>query len=163
MTNASNFGIGPARSGSPVERSGRGDSAASAGTYRTPADFRPSSGGVSRTAAGSPPTAGDGSRQLWVPAPRAPTAGRPDTGMGIREATLADVVVISLPEQFVPIAKGLALGKPDVTISRLLDMSPRSFSRRVAEFLAYLGVETRFQAGMEVMHRRMSSAEPRIR
>jgi len=41
-------------------------------------------------------------------------------------------------------------GQTDVTASRRLNMSPRTFSRRVAELLDYLGVETRFQGGVKI-------------
>jgi DNA-binding NarL/FixJ family response regulator len=48
------------------------------------------------------------------------------------------------------ILEELLTGDTDVTMSRRLSMSPRTFSRRVAELLEYLGVNTRFQAGMQV-------------
>lgn len=54
------------------------------------------------------------------------------------------------PVQILPILEELISGDTDVTVSRRLSMSPRTFSRRVAELLDYLGVNTRFQAGMEV-------------
>lgn len=54
------------------------------------------------------------------------------------------------PVQMLPILEELISGDTDVTVSRRLSMSPRTFSRRVAELLDYLGVNTRFQAGMEV-------------
>jgi hypothetical protein len=54
------------------------------------------------------------------------------------------------PTQMLPILEELLSGDTDVTVSRRLSMSPRTFSRRVAELLDYLGVNTRFQAGMEV-------------
>ena len=110
------------------------------------------------------PVTGDGLRRVWIPtASRAPTAGRQNTTIGIREVNITDIAAMSLPEELLPIVKGLSLGKPDVAVSRLLDMSPRTFSRRVAELLAYLEVETRFQAGAEVAHRWMLSVNLRIR
>jgi hypothetical protein len=54
------------------------------------------------------------------------------------------------PVQMLPILEELLSGDTDVTVSRRLNISPRTFSRRVAELLDYLGVNTRFQAGMEV-------------
>ena len=49
-----------------------------------------------------------------------------------------------------PILEELVKGDTDMTTCRRLNMSPRTYSRRVAELLSYLGVETRFQGGMEV-------------
>jgi hypothetical protein len=49
-----------------------------------------------------------------------------------------------------PILEELVNGDTDITTSRRLSMSPRTYSRRVAELLSYLGVRTRFQGGMEV-------------
>jgi hypothetical protein len=54
------------------------------------------------------------------------------------------------PVHLLSILEELLSGATDVTTSRRLSMSPRTFSRRVAELLDYLGVNTRFQAGMEV-------------
>jgi hypothetical protein len=54
------------------------------------------------------------------------------------------------PAQMLPILEELLSGDTDVTVSRRLNMSPRTYSRRVAELLDYLGVNTRFQAGMEI-------------
>lgn len=100
--------------------------------------------------------AGYGLARLWIPAAsRALTVGRHNPTTGVREADITDVAALSLPEELLPIVKGLSLGKPDVTVSRLLGMSPRTFSRRVAELLAYLEVETRFQAGAEIAYRWM--------
>jgi len=47
----------------------------------------------------------------------------------------------------------LVQGNTDVTASRKLKISPRTFSRRVAELLDYLHVQTRFQCGAEIVHR----------
>lgn len=54
------------------------------------------------------------------------------------------------PAAMLPILEELLSGNTDATVSRRLSMSPRTFSRRVAELLDYLGVNTRFQAGMHV-------------
>lgn len=54
------------------------------------------------------------------------------------------------PVGMLPILEELLSGDTDVTVSRRLSMSPRTFSRRVAELLDYLEVNTRFQAGMQV-------------
>lgn len=54
------------------------------------------------------------------------------------------------PPHLLAILEELLTGDTDVTMSRRLNMSPRTFSRRVAELLDYLGVNTRFQAGMEI-------------
>jgi hypothetical protein len=102
---------------------------------------------------------------LWVPAaPREASrelpAGRLDTALGARQLDVAAAAAMSLPEEFLPVVNGLSLGKPDATASRLLDMSPRTYSRRVAEFLTYLEVETRFQAGVVVAHRWLLTADP---
>jgi len=47
----------------------------------------------------------------------------------------------------------LALGVKDEAIARHFDVSLRTVRRRVAELLAELGVETRFQAGLEAARR----------
>jgi hypothetical protein len=54
------------------------------------------------------------------------------------------------PGYLQPILEELVEGDTDITTSRRLNMSPRTYSRRVAELLGYLGVRTRFQGGMEV-------------
>lgn len=105
------------------------------------------------------PVPGGTKSPLWVPTGSRPfTASHQEATSSIGKFDITDVKAISLPEEFLPIVKGLAQGKSDVTVSRLLDMSPRTFSRRVAELLVYLEVETRFQAGMEVAHRIMLSS-----
>lgn len=113
------------------------------------------------TTLGPQHAAGDGLSGLWIPtASRLPAVGRQSTVPGLREEDI-DVIVKCFPEEFLPVLKGLSWGKSDVTTSRLIDMSPRTFSRKVAELLAYLGVETRFQAGMEVAHRWIWSSDQR--
>ena len=54
------------------------------------------------------------------------------------------------PVHLLEVLEELLTGDTDVTISRRLSISPRTFSRRVAELLEYLGVNNRFQAGIEV-------------
>ncbi|HEY0640328.1 MAG TPA: hypothetical protein VGD67_22080, partial [Pseudonocardiaceae bacterium] len=58
-----------------------------------------------------------------------------------------------LPEHLQPIVQQLHTGATDVTASRQLGLSPRTYSRRVSELLEYLGVESRFQAGAEAARR----------
>jgi hypothetical protein len=115
---------------------------------------KPLAGQTMRTVAGASTITGDALPRLWIPAAsRAATADRRHIITGVRDADIINVAAPPLPEDLRPIVKGLALGKPDVTVSRLLEMSPRTFSRRVAELLAFLEVETRFQAGAEVAQR----------
>ncbi len=52
------------------------------------------------------------------------------------------------PEHLLPILAQLLTGATDATASQRLGMSPRTFSRRVSELLDYLGVQSRFQAGV---------------
>src|SRR3954464_6083413 len=59
-----------------------------------------------------------------------------------------DSAALRLPAHLCPVMEQLLLGVPDATASRRLNMSPRTFSRRVAELLDLLGVATRFQAGV---------------
>jgi hypothetical protein len=60
----------------------------------------------------------------------------------------------SLPPQHLqPVLGQLLTGATDVTASKRLGMSPRTFSRRVSELLEYLGVSTRFQAGVASVDR----------
>jgi acyl-CoA synthetase (AMP-forming)/AMP-acid ligase II len=58
-----------------------------------------------------------------------------------------------LPDHLAPILEQLAQGATDVAASRRLKVSPRTFSRRVAELLDHLHVQTRFQCGAETMLR----------
>ncbi|MFB9524073.1 BTAD domain-containing putative transcriptional regulator [Streptomyces cremeus] len=51
------------------------------------------------------------------------------------------------PIHLEPILEQLLIGATDITASRRLGLSSRTFSRRVSELLDYLGVATRFQAG----------------
>lgn len=52
------------------------------------------------------------------------------------------------PAHLQPILEQLLIGATDLTASRHLGLSPRTFSRRVSELLEYLEVDTRFQAGV---------------
>ncbi|MEZ0075277.1 hypothetical protein [Planotetraspora sp. GP83] len=65
---------------------------------------------------------------------------------------------LSAPPRLRPILEELLSGVPDTTASRRLNMSARTYSRRVAELLDYLGVDTRFQAGVEIVRRRWVAA-----
>lgn len=57
------------------------------------------------------------------------------------------------PAHLLPILDELLRGTNDATASRNLYMSPRTFSRRVAELLSHLDATTRFQAGAEAVMR----------
>ncbi|HEY0697332.1 MAG TPA: hypothetical protein VGD43_05925 [Micromonospora sp.] len=57
------------------------------------------------------------------------------------------------PAHLAPILAQLLTGATDVTASQRLGMSPRTFSRRVSELLDYLGVMSRFQAGVAAVNR----------
>lgn len=67
--------------------------------------------------------------------------------------------VVPLPSQLRPVLMELLSGVTDLTASRRLNMSPRTYSRRVAELLDYLGVATRFQAGAEIVRRGWAPCE----
>jgi DNA-binding CsgD family transcriptional regulator len=60
---------------------------------------------------------------------------------------------MAFPEGYRDVLEQLRLGVTDQTASRQLNISPRTFSRRVADLLDYLGVKTRFQAGVEAARR----------
>ncbi|GAA4727207.1 hypothetical protein GCM10023263_81920 [Phytohabitans rumicis] len=57
------------------------------------------------------------------------------------------------PAHLMPVLRELLAGTLDVTASRRLNMSPRTFNRRVAELLRYLGASTRFQGGVQAVAR----------
>lgn len=146
--------IDPTRNDSSAERSARGDAAASTHVSRMPNGFMPLAERARKTTVRpSPWPAGGlpGSRNSMAPGGLIP--GRQNVTVGVRRADKAGIASMSIPEELRPIVKGLSLGKSDVTVSRLLGMSPRTFSRKVAELLSYLGVETRFQAGVELARR----------
>ncbi|GGR90476.1 hypothetical protein GCM10010252_31590 [Streptomyces aureoverticillatus] len=64
------------------------------------------------------------------------------------------------PAHLEPILEQLLNGATDLTASRRLGLSPRTFSRRVSELLEYLGVVTRFQAGAEAYSRGWITIRP---
>lgn len=66
------------------------------------------------------------------------------------------------PEHLMPILQQLLTGATDHTASRLLGLSPRTYSRRVSELLEFLGVASRFQAGVEAARRGLVSSPPRL-
>lgn len=55
-----------------------------------------------------------------------------------------------VPTHLRPVLAALLSGATDAAASRLLSVSPRTFSRRSAELLDYFGVQTRFQAGVKL-------------
>jgi hypothetical protein len=57
------------------------------------------------------------------------------------------------PDHLRPVLEQLLIGATDTVASRRLRMSPRTYSRRVAELLEYLGVSSRFQGGAEIAAR----------
>lgn len=63
---------------------------------------------------------------------------------------LPAAVLVAVPRSFWPIVENLLLGVVDTAASRRLNVSPRTYSRRVTELLDQLGVSTRFQAGVEI-------------
>lgn len=60
-------------------------------------------------------------------------------------------LIDEIPPHLRPVLRELVLGTVDASACRRLDISPRTFSRRIAELLELLGVTSRFQAGMQVM------------
>lgn len=58
-----------------------------------------------------------------------------------------------LPAHLRPVLEQLLAGTTDDVASRRLNMSTRTFSRRVAELLECLQARSRFQAGVEAVHR----------
>lgn len=66
-----------------------------------------------------------------------------------------------LPRYLIPIVEALLSGQTDETVSRKLGISPRTYSRRVAELLEHLEVSTRFQGGAELMRRCQSNCRHR--
>jgi hypothetical protein len=57
------------------------------------------------------------------------------------------------PDHLLPVLEQLLAGATDSAASRRLMMSPRTYSRRVAELLEFLGVNSRFQGGVEIVAR----------
>jgi acyl-CoA synthetase (AMP-forming)/AMP-acid ligase II len=70
---------------------------------------------------------------------------------------------LQVPEHLVPVLEQLVQGDTDLTASRRLKVSPRTFSRRVAELLDHLQVRTRFQCGVEIVARGWVPSPPEQR
>ncbi|MFC5291172.1 BTAD domain-containing putative transcriptional regulator [Actinokineospora guangxiensis] len=68
-------------------------------------------------------------------------------------ANLAAGIGWQPPAHLRAVLEQLLSGATDTTASRRLGLSPRTYSRRVSELLDYLGVDSRFQAGAEALHR----------
>src|SRR5215472_9249424 len=70
---------------------------------------------------------------------------------GRRPPDLAYIYAVNsaVSADLVPVLYQLLSGVVDATACRHLNMSPRTFSRRVADVLDELGVATRFQGGAE--------------
>ncbi len=58
-----------------------------------------------------------------------------------------------LPPHLAVILAALADGEPDDMTSRRLGLSPRTYSRRIAELTTFFGVHTRFQIALEAARR----------
>ncbi|SPT51723.1 Uncharacterised protein [Actinomadura madurae] len=70
------------------------------------------------------------------------------SGRDVRELLAPDA-----PRHLLPIVEALLSGQTDEAASKRLGISPRTFSRRVAELLDHLNVATRFQGGVELVRR----------
>lgn len=57
------------------------------------------------------------------------------------------------PPHLVLVLAELSRGTPDTVACRNLHLSPRTYSRRVAELLDHLGAESRFQGGAQSVRR----------
>lgn len=68
--------------------------------------------------------------------------GGPEKSEAIRE--------LSRDHALWPVVHQLMLGTVDAAASRRLNLSPRTYCRRVSAVLEHLGVDTRFQAGVEI-------------
>lgn len=82
------------------------------------------------------------------PAVRA-EAGRAAAGPRVGDVAYLLAVNASVSLDLVPVVYQLLSGAVDAAACRRLNMSPRTFSRRVADLLEELGVATRFQGGAE--------------
>jgi len=80
--------------------------------------------------------------------PSPDTTGRSRAGRRLQEILPPDI-----PRYLIPVVAALLSGQTDEAACRKLGISPRTFSRRVAEFLDYLNVSTRFQGGAELVRR----------
>lgn len=70
-----------------------------------------------------------------------------------KAGTDPDADVQKFSPHLTAVLPGLTSGNPDEVAARRLGMSPRTYSRRVAELMTYLGVRNRFQAGVEAARR----------
>ena len=77
-----------------------------------------------------------------------PVAGFCRFGRSVQEMLPPDA-----PGYLLPIVEALLSGQTDEAACRSLGISPRTFSRRVAELLGHLNVTTRFQGGAELVRR----------
>lgn len=58
-----------------------------------------------------------------------------------------------IPDHLLPVVEALLSAQTDEAARRMLGLSPRTFSRRVAELLGHLNAATRFQGGAELARR----------
>jgi hypothetical protein len=70
-----------------------------------------------------------------------------------RAGTNPDDEPDQLPPHLAAVLPGLASGNADDVAARQAGISPRTYSRRVAELMIILGVRNRFQAGVEATRR----------
>lgn len=90
---------------------------------------------------------------------RAPAGRGASTLRTAGGSVLAGLPAEEPPEHLLPVLEQLLTGATDVTASQRLGMSPRTFSRRVSELLDYLGVLSRFQAGVASVNRGWVAAQ----
>ncbi|MGK3943981.1 hypothetical protein ABK046_36830 [Streptomyces caeruleatus] len=97
--------------------------------------------------------------------PAAPNSGRvvserlgytPDPSQQLQQR-IPQCGLTDMPRYLIPIVEALLSGQTDETVSRKLGISPRTYSRRVAELLEHLEVSTRFQGGAELIRRCQSN------
>jgi hypothetical protein len=74
-------------------------------------------------------------------------------GFSRSERRVQEMLPPDTPAYLVPIIEALLSGQTDEAACRRLGISPRTFSRRVAELLDFLKATTRFQGGAELMRR----------
>jgi hypothetical protein len=70
-----------------------------------------------------------------------------------RSGHLQELLPPGAPGYLIPIVEALLSGQTDEAASKRLGISPRTFSRRVAELLDHLNAATRFQGGVELVRR----------
>jgi hypothetical protein len=87
--------------------------------------------------------------------PARAVADRPSPGAAAhcRSGRLQELLPPGAPGYLIPIVEALLSGQTDEAASKRLGISPRTFSRRVAELLDHLNVATRFQGGVELVRR----------